>query len=88
MNSILAKSSLSHRISHKQWNPSNLDSIIINKMLLDTEIQEYQTIYKQLFNIDISTEDALEFGIKLIVLLETITKANNILLTNYKNVKR
>lgn len=63
----------------RQWSRSKLVSIIIISMLLENEVAEYQNIHKQIYAVDISKECAQELGIKLIVLLETITRPKNII---------
>lgn len=43
-------------------------------MLTDTEITAYQSIHQKIYQTPISTEEAREQGIKLIVFLENILK--------------
>lgn len=46
-------------------------------MITDEEVRAYQSIYQNVYQTEISLEDAREQGIKLIVFLEAIFKPNN-----------
>ena len=44
-------------------------------MLTEQDIREYQSIYKSLFQVEISTDDAHEQAVKLILLMETVSRS-------------
>lgn len=46
-------------------------------MLTDKEIKDYQSIHRNVFQTEVSTEDAREQGIKLIVLFEAIFRPSS-----------
>lgn len=46
----------------------------MNSMLTDEQIKKFQSIYKKRFGKEISKEEALESGTKLVSLLALITK--------------